>query len=104
MLSFSQTSVFNSVDLPTFDLPTIATNPQRPSFASELSTGQHHEHRGGSILLRSAATLSSTGRLNIFLSNFALDDERLLVIATLHGGHHVRRQGQPSALQPLLQP
>src|SRR6185436_15602997 len=48
--------------------------------------------------------LSSTGSLNILVSNLALDDERLLVIAALHGRHHVRRQGQAPALQPLLQP
>src|SRR5688572_5040210 len=104
MLSFSPTSVFSSVDLPTFGLPTMATNPQRPSPASLLLTRQHHEHRGGGFLLRSASALSSTGRLNIPFSNCALDDERLLVIAPLHRRDHVRRQGQAPALQPLLQP
>src|SRR5262245_49428462 len=104
MLSFSPTSVFSSVDLPTFGLPTIATNPQRPSLASLPFTGQYHEHRRGSILLSSAPALPSTGRLNIPISHFTLDDERLLVIAAVHGRNHVRRQRQTLALQPLLQP
>src|SRR5262245_46495743 len=104
MLSFSPTSVFNSVDLPTFGLPTIATNPQRPSFASLPLTGQYHEHRRGGVLLSPASALPSTGRLNILIPNFALDDERLLVIAAVHFRDHVCRQRQTPALQPLLQP
>src|SRR5512138_74583 len=103
MLTFSPTSVFSSVDLPTFGLPTIATNPQRPSLASLPLTGQYHEHCRGGVLLGSASALPSTGRLNILISNFALDDERLLVIAAVHLRDHVRRQSQTPALQPLLQ-
>ncbi len=91
MLSFSPTSVFSSVDLPTFGLPTIATKPQRPVSVSVLLTGQHQQHRSSSFLFRSAATLSVTGRMGILLSNFAIDGERLLVVASLHGRHHVRR-------------
>src|SRR6187397_3745647 len=105
MLSFSPTSVFSSVDLPTFGLPTIATNPQRPSLASLVAlTGQFHEHRRGSVLLSSAPALPSTDRLNILISNFTFDHERLLMIAAVHGRHRVRRQRQTPALQPLLQP
>src|SRR6187551_4095021 len=104
MLSFSPTSVFSSVDLPTFGLPTIATNPQRPSLASLALTGQYHEHRRGSVLLSCAPALPSTDRLNILISNFTFDHERLLMIAAVHGRHRVRRQRQTPALQPLLQP
>ena len=85
MLSFSPTSVFSSVDLPTFGLPTIATKPQRPVSVSVLLTGQHQQHRRSSFLFRSAAALSVTGRMGILLSNFAIDGERLLVVASLHG-------------------
>jgi len=42
--------------------------------------------------------------MSIPIPNFALDGERLLVVAAVHRRHHVGRQGQTLALQPLLQP
>ena len=89
MLSFSPTRAFKRVDLPTFGRPTIATKPQRPLGVSVLLTGQHHEHRGGGFLLGAAAALSLTGSDGILLSNLALDDESLRMVAAMHGRHCV---------------
>src|SRR5262245_43640379 len=92
MLSFSPTSAFSRVDLPTLGRPTIATKPQRPAAVSILLTGQYQEHGRSGFLFRSAAARSKTGRVGILLSNFAIDGERLLVVAAVHGRNHVGRQ------------
>src|SRR3954449_3771344 len=98
MLIFSPISALSRVDLPTFGLPMIATNPQRPVSPSLGLTTQHRQHRRGRFLLGMAAARSPTGGVCIFLFDGTSDDECLLVIAAAYGLNAVTRQFIASAL------
>ena len=105
MLSFSPTSAFSSVDLPTFGRPTIATKPQRPVgclSAAHRSAPRASPRRlpaplgGGSVLDRSYGHSSLEPRnstMNV------CSWSRPCTAVTAYDGKR-----QPPALQPLLQP
>src|SRR5256885_17255433 len=79
MLTFSPTSAFISVDLPTLGRPTIATWPHRNSGAIGLIPDRARDRDFGGGLLGRAPAVTAPGRDDIERRNAAFNFKRLRV-------------------------
>ena len=112
MLSFSPTSAFSSVDLPTLGRPASATKPLRNSLSVtvSLTLWPHRqafrvaEHALGGLLLGAAAARAAALRAPRQRLDLAAHPKHLRVQFALDALDDVARQRQAPRLQQLLQP